>query len=168
MTQTARKPFRITGWHVLIAMILFFGTITAVNTVMITLAVKSFPGEQQKKSYMQGLHYNEVLAERAAQEELGWQAVMVDGETLPAMETAIRLQINDEEGRPVHGLSLTGTLGRPATDREDRQVVFEEAGNGVYAVTLDGLTQGTWALQATGMDAAGNTMTMEKRLWLEE
>ncbi len=66
--------FRITGWHVLAGMILFFSTIIAVNAVFISLAVQSFPGEDQRRSYVQGLEYNDVIAQRRAQAALGWTA----------------------------------------------------------------------------------------------
>ena len=68
--KKAKGSFKITGWHVLFSVIAFFGVITAVNAVMISYAVKSFPGEDQKKSYMQGLQYNKVLEEKKLQEQL--------------------------------------------------------------------------------------------------
>lgn len=167
MTIAQNKQFRLTGWHVLVMIVLFFVIIASVNAVMITLAVKSFPGEQQKKSYMQGLEYNEVLAAREEQAALGWRVTMLDGEELPAGDTVVRLRVADRAGLPVRGLVLTGMIGRPATDREDREISFVESGDGIYTASVTGLTQGIWDLQATSTDNAGTELTMEKRLWLK-
>lgn len=167
MSTAVKKPFRLTGWHVLAMMVLFFGSISAVNAVMITLAVKSFPGEQQKKSYMQGLQYNEVLQARDAQDALGWTIFSLDGESLPAHKTEIRLQVMDAAGLPVQGLAISGMIGRPATDRQDRDVSFAEGENGIYTVTISGLEGGNWLLSAQGQAGSGEVLTMEKRLWLE-
>ncbi|MEO1305623.1 MAG: FixH family protein, partial [Pseudomonadota bacterium] len=75
-SQTLSAPSEKTlkGWHVLLIMLGFFGIMFAVNGVFLYHAITSFPGEDIKKSYVQGLNYNDTLAVRAAQAELGWQA----------------------------------------------------------------------------------------------
>ena len=47
----------ITGRHVLLMLVAFFGAILVANAIFITVALKSFPGESQKKSYVQGIRY---------------------------------------------------------------------------------------------------------------
>ena len=63
--------FRIRGWHVLVAMVLFFGVITAVNAVFISAALRTYPGEVSVTPYEDGLAYNAKLARQAAQAKLG-------------------------------------------------------------------------------------------------
>ena len=167
MATAVKKPFEIRGVHVLIGVILFFGVITAVNVVMVTLAVKSFPGEEEKKSYMQGLQYNAVLEARAAQEALGWQAIMLDGSELPATSTTVRLRITDKTGRSVEGLTLSGVIGRPATDAEDQAVSLTPASGGTYIVNMDGLEAGVWDLNLTAEGPDGEKVEIGKRLWLK-
>lgn len=166
MGATARPEFRLRGWHVLLAVIAFFGAITAVNAVMITLALKSFPGEEQKKSYLQGLNYNDVLEARANEAALGWRAEMVDGDALPAGETRIRVRLVDSGGVPLRGLVLGGVIGRPATDRADRPVTFEEYRDGIYVADITGLEEGNWDLDVVAQGSTGRQLTLEKRLWL--
>lgn len=166
MNATARPPFRIRGWHVLIAMIGFFGAIAAVNAVMISLALQSFPGEQQKKSYLQGLNYNEVLEARASEAALGWRAEMVDGDELAAGDTVIRIRLEDAGGLPLRGLQLQGAIGRPATDRADREIEFREFRDGTYVAAVEGLAEGNWDLDVVAQDGTGRQLTLEKRLWL--
>ena len=62
------------GWHVLLIMLAFFGVMFSGNGVFLFHAITSFPGEDVKKSYVQGLSFNDTLADRAAQAELGWLA----------------------------------------------------------------------------------------------
>ena len=62
------------GWHVLLIMLGFFGVMFAVNGVFLYHAITSFPGEDVKKSYVQGLNYNQTLSARASQADLGWRA----------------------------------------------------------------------------------------------
>ncbi len=70
----SRKPFRLTGWHVFLLMCIFFGFMFIVNGVFLWAALSSFPGEDEHKSYLQGLHYNNAISARRIQEEQGWSA----------------------------------------------------------------------------------------------
>ncbi|MBU2136561.1 MAG: FixH family protein, partial [Alphaproteobacteria bacterium] len=101
--------FRIRGWHVLVAMVLFFGVITAVNAVFISAALRTYPGEVSVTPYEDGLAYNAKLARQAAQARLGWRAAA------GAEPQAVAVRIVDAEGAPVRGLSFSGKLQRPAT-----------------------------------------------------
>lgn len=161
MAQTAK----ITGWHVLGAMVAFFGTIIVANAIFITAAVRSFPGESQKKSYVQGLRYNDVLAERAAQEALGWRAEVVLAERRrTGGEIALRLY--GEDGRALENLSVSGELNRPAHDHEDRALRFEDWG-GVYRASVEALAPGAWDLRARAENAAGDVFDIHSRIIVE-
>ena len=46
---------KLTGWHVLWIMLGFFGLMFTVNGIFLYHAITSFPGEDVKKSYLQGL-----------------------------------------------------------------------------------------------------------------
>ncbi|MCI5047851.1 MAG: FixH family protein [Aquisalinus sp.] len=166
MTTQTKKPFEITGWHVLISIIIFFAIIASVNAVMVTLAVRSFPGEEQKKSYMQGLQYNEVLAEREAQASLGWQAMLVDGTDLPANNTTIRLRLSNAQGQILEHMKISATLGRPATDERDIEPVFIQTTDNIYLAQIDGLSSGIWDLKAVATAPDGTELNFERRLWL--
>ncbi len=147
MTTRTAQPDKgaITGRHVLVAMLLFFAAIIAINIAFSIVAVRTFPGEDVKRSYLQGLNYNDKLAERAAQNALGWSAGM---EALPQGAGAqLRVRFVDREGRPVEGLAIEGKVRRPATTRDERAVTFTAEGDGVYVADAGNIALGAWTFQ---------------------
>ena len=156
--DTERSGFVIRGWHVLAIMVAFFGTIIAVNTVFITLALQSFPGEEERKSYVQGLAYNSVLEERRVQAELGWRAAA------NLADDRVLISITDADGAPVSGLSLEGKLRHPADMALDIPLTFSQTRPGVYAANADGLVEGFWTLSAKTTDTE-LAFEMERGLW---
>ena len=150
--------FRITGWHVLAGMIIFFATIIAVNAVFISLALQSFPGEDQRRSYVQGLEYNDVIAQRRAQAALGWTAAV------NLAEDRVLIRVTDAEDQPVMGLALTGVLRHPANTDLDHALTFNEARPGVYSAPVEDLTEGGWTLHAEAVDADA-PFVLERELW---
>ncbi len=160
------KSSGLTGRHILIALFLFFGVIFTANGIMMTFALKTFPGEDQKKSYMQGLHYNQTLADRKAQEALGWHFVLKSGAELTAEITPITLQIMDGNGEPVRGLDLSLRIFRPTTDREDRIIKMDETAPGQYQIIANGLAAGSWQMEVMGTAPSGEKLVVRKRLWL--
>lgn len=167
MVQQQDKSFVLTGRHVLFSVIVFFSVIFAVNAVLVNLAIKSFPGEQKEHAYMQGLKYNNVLAQKETQNLLGWRAISPQQLTLDDGAVLLVINILNKENLPVSGLTLETRLGRPATDRDDRRLSFVETGRGKYTVQLQGMTSGIWDLQVVAEDSTENSFRFEKRLWLK-
>ncbi|MFP4518168.1 MAG: FixH family protein [Oceanicaulis sp.] len=151
------SKFRLKGWHVLVAMVAFFGVIFSVNAFFITTALRTFPGEETRRSYVQGMHYNDVLAEREAQAALGWSAAA------NLTPTQVLVAVNDAQGDPVSNLALTGVLRHPANMQLDRALAFEELRPGVYAADAQDLDEGLWSLAA---EADGEVpFALERELW---
>lgn len=137
---------RVTGWHVLIGVVLFFATVIAVDIVFIVQAYRSFSGEVASNPYESGLAFNRTLAQRQKEAALGWSASV---ET-PA-DKAVLVKVVDRDGKPLNGLSLTGMLERPATEVGRQTLNFRSLGGGRYeaAARLDG----AWDLRATARNA---------------
>ncbi len=157
--------FRITGRHVLFTLLGFFLVILAVNMIFLNFAVRTFPGEKEKKSYLQGLNYNDRLASRAAQDALGWsaaieEAVLTDG----TMHLAITMKTRS--GAPVNGLAMSAVLSRPADDAQDQPVAFNAIGGGRYE-TAAPAGPGAWNLDAVAVNARGDEFVFTSRLILE-
>jgi len=130
------------GRHVLFWLLGFFGLMFAVNGIFLFHAITSFPGEDVKKSYLQGLSYNETLAKRAEQATLGWHMAMgVDGDRLV-------VQIIDQNGTPLSGRSVTAEVRRRATTGEDRKFNLIPRSSGTYEVNVSGLQMGQWEIKA--------------------
>ncbi|MDF1767488.1 FixH family protein [Maricaulis sp.] len=154
-----RNPFNpLRGWHVLILILAFFGVTIGVNATFITLALRTHPGEDVPRSYVQGLNYNDTLDRRRAQEALGWTA------RVNLVERDVVLAISAADGSPVAGLDLVGTLIHPADTSRDCPLAFAESRPGVYRVTLPCDGQGDWRLEAHSRDDAPFEMVSE--LWL--
>ena len=149
-----------TGRHVLYCMFGFFGVIIAVNMVFLTYALQTFPGESMKKSYLQGLHYNDILAERAEQATLGWRAELVEANG----EGVIEVRLTDAGGAPLNGLTVNGELRRIVHARDDRALSFTAMGEGLYRAPAGALEPGVWSLTAHAESRAGEALDFTARV----
>lgn len=151
--MTARRVFEIRGRHVLAAMLAFFGAIIAVNVAFAVIAVRSFPGEDVQRSYLQGVQYNQTLAERRAQTALGWRAAA----TLHERESGAVLEVtlHRRNAAPINAADVTAMLQRHASARYDRELVLTPVGDGRYEADLGNLHPGRWRLRARARDETG-------------
>jgi nitrogen fixation protein FixH len=149
----SRATFQLRGWHVLAALLAFFGLVIAVNVAFAVVATRSFPGEDVPRSYLQGLQYNDTLAERRTQAALGWSAAAA----LRGDETGafVEVTLRTSEGAAVDGAALTGDLQWPTNARFDRALAFESVGAGRYVARLGALPDGRWRLRARAENADG-------------
>ncbi|MHA1158365.1 MAG: FixH family protein, partial [Alphaproteobacteria bacterium] len=107
----------ITGRHVLIALLLFFGAVTAVNIFMIRAAVSTFGGVETRSSYRAGLGFADEQARVAEQDTRGWNvsadiAGRVDGRSI-----AVRVQ--DRNEAPIGDLAARAAFAHPVDSRLD-------------------------------------------------
>ncbi len=143
MNPMPEEKGKLTGFHVLVWIIGFFAVVIAVNGVFLYSAITSFPGEDVKKSYLQGLHYNDTLAARDAQSALGWTAAagLITG---GAAGPEVRVELRDANGRALSALDIDVTLRRAATTDADTLLLLEPAGAGLYAAPAGDLAPGRW------------------------
>ncbi|MEM7728572.1 MAG: FixH family protein [Pseudomonadota bacterium] len=148
MSGTLKAERELTGRHVLIMLLIFFGLIIGSSIWFTTLAVTSFRGEDVEKSYRQGLDYNHTLAEREAQAALGWAASVNTVGTPDDRMLVVRLDAGD---RKLFGLEVTGKLRHPVDTDLDRNLAFQPGPDGTLRADLSGLI-GQWVLQAQATD----------------
>ncbi|MFN3867696.1 MAG: FixH family protein [Hyphomicrobiaceae bacterium] len=155
----------INGRHVLFAMIAFFGVIFAVNGVFLYSALTTHTGVVANEPYRKGLHYNDRIADEAAQEKLGWHLDL----EIPQGDGLVRVTLADAEQRKVAGLGIAGRISRPSTDDFDQNLVFEEATPGTYVARIAALAEGTWQveLSAAVMKPEGERVVWrhKSRVW---
>jgi nitrogen fixation protein FixH len=137
------KGFRLTGKHVLAGFIVFFGVIIAVDVVFVRLAVRSFPGEETKKSYYQGLQYNDVLDAKARQSESGWRMQLLKTPSAGS-EPMIEVRLVDDEGQPIFDADITGEIVRPTTEAGRQKLSFYLRRDGIYRADLQTIEEGAW------------------------
>ena len=142
-----KKDKELTGRHVLLMLLAFFGVTIAVNAYFTTMAVTSFRGEDVKRSYRQGLDYNATLEAREQQAALGWSA-SVNTKAHRDGSRNLLVRIDDASGAALSGLSLSGHLRHPTDTFKDIDVTFEPLGSGIYRAEL-GDASGYYELKAT-------------------
>lgn len=164
--QTMRPQRELKGWHVLAAMLAFFGTIIAVDSVLIYKAVSTFGGIESANAYRDGLAYNTRLAIDAEQAKLGWT------ERVEAAGSPLRLRVTLEgrEGDAVARRHVVADVGRPATNRFDRTLELAEVAPGVYEAALAEAGPGTWAVDLRVFDRRADdaepVYRVRRRLWV--
>lgn len=144
---TPKKDKELTGWHVLGYMIVFFGCMFAVNGTFLYFAITTHPGEDIKKSYLQGLHYNDTLEARAKQAQLGWRAGIGFNEA----RTSVLVQIQDASKIDIRGMNVTGQLRHLSSRTGDQTLTFAQQADGLYKANITPPESGTWVIR---MDAS--------------
>lgn len=153
----ADEEKKLKGWHVLLIMLAFFGVMFAVNGVFLYHAITSFPGEDVKKSYVQGLNYNQTLDQRAAQAALGWTAETgLDGSNLI-------FRLRDRQGKALSNYPVIGELRRLATRNEDIALIFEARLNGEYSVDVAALKAGQWEARINVLNQDAETVVFQAK-----
>lgn len=117
------------GIHVLWGILAFFGVMIAVQTVFVVQAVRTFPGEEVEKSYVQGLDYNQTLERRAIQRRLGWTA-----QAGLEADSALVVRLNDASAQPLESLQVTARARHPGGPEDVIKLVERRAGE--YAAPI--------------------------------
>lgn len=164
--RTARPAWEIRGGHVLFAMLAFFGTIIAVDSVLIYKAVSTFGGVENAQAYREGLAYNERIAADEKQAGLGWTS------RIEARGAPLRLSVSleDRDGVAVARRHVVADVGRPATNRFDRTIKLAEVTPGVYEAAFSEAAAGTWVVDLRVSSSAEAESAPDyqarRRLWI--
>lgn len=144
--------FQITGRKVLIAMVAFFGVITAVDSVMIYQAINTFGGIETPDAYRKGLAYNKRIQFDAEQEALGWSHDVSLDETRGVLVVSLK----DGNKAGLEGLVVSALVGRPATNAFDQAIQLEDLGGGRHEAHVPSLAAGTWSVEISARRSAGS------------
>ena len=127
-----QKQARIlTGRHVLLWLVAFFGIVFAVNGVLVRAAISTFGGVETLSSYKAGLQFEQEVGLVARQDELHWQVsgtLARDGTGVAVLDVTVR----DAQGTPLSGLTADARLAHPADDRLDRVIAVRSVAGGVF------------------------------------
>jgi nitrogen fixation protein FixH len=145
----AEKPAReITGRHVLLMFLAFFGVIIGVNVMLAWRAIATFPGLEVANSYVASQSFD---AERTAQMALGWTLTP----DYTAQDGILRLSFTNTQGQPVRVADLQAIVGRTTQSADDIRPVFTLQDGG-YVAQAD-LAPGIW-MMAVSAHAADGTL----------
>ncbi|MEM8744520.1 MAG: FixH family protein [Pseudomonadota bacterium] len=165
MTAKNNSSKPLTGRHVFLGLVGFFGVMLIANGIFLYYALGTFNGFETKNAYKRGLNYNARISADAAQSARGWQAVA--GHDSGTGE--LLLEVRDRSGAGLAGLTISGEIRRPVTDREDQAVSFRETSPARYTAPAK-LTAGQWVLSVEMREpgAAGEpSFRLKKRLWVK-
>ncbi len=133
----------LTGRGVLLWLTGFFGLIFATNAAFITVAVKTFRGEDEQLPYLQGVEYNDTLAHRALQKKLGWQAT-ISAVRHPDGSVRVSVSLRQSDGKAPPAERLNGELRHPSDEYRDQALRLVSEGGGAYHADLPKVSRGIW------------------------
>lgn len=153
----------VTGRHVLLGFIAFFGIIFAVNGYFLYSALSTYTGIVAQEPYRKGLAYNERIAADERQVKLGWRDDLV-----VERSGVVRLSLSGAQGEPVRDVILGGSIGRPSTNREDRPLTFVAKG-GTYVADVGSLAEGNWVVDLLVRTSLSEepVYRARRRIWLK-
>ncbi len=159
----------LNGRHVLFGLIAFFAIVLVADAYMIYKAVSTFGGLETKDAYRKGLAYNDRIAAANAQAKRGWRDRL---DYLPQTKR-LRIALLDRDGAGVSGLEITASLGRPATNRFDRQLSFVQTGPGTYVAEVPDIKSGWWTVEVQAKRNAHDRRDLtvyeaKRRLWIKQ
>lgn len=140
----SRKEFVITGRFVFIALATFFIIVASVNAVMMTLAIKTFPGADARNGYDVSQGYNREIAAARQQEERGWASAIAF--TRQGEGAQVALSLKDKAGAAVSGLAVSVRIKHPSDRNRDHVLTLREPAPGAYEAVIPAITDGAWEL----------------------
>jgi len=156
--MSAKAQKELTGRHVLLMLLAFFGVMLAVNIYFTVAAVKTFRGEDVPRSYRQGLEYNQTIAARSLQNDMGW-SVRVNHN-----DSDIILMFQDKTGHPINNLNIEAKLRHPVDTDQDRNIDFSSKLGGRYIARQTEKIDGRWSLVGTAQTET-EIFKFEYKLW---
>lgn len=149
------KKRGLKGWHVFLIFLGFFSLMFTVNGIFLYHAITSFPGEDVKKSYVQGLDYNRTLNTRQTQRELGWRASAgyENGELI--------FHLRDQEGKALSRHMVDADIRHAATTRKDMLIRLSPTADGNYAARLPSIEPGQWNVRFLVRSASDEEIVFE-------
>ncbi|MEM9733372.1 MAG: FixH family protein [Pseudomonadota bacterium] len=136
-----------TGWHMFGVLCLFFGTIITVNMTLAFNAATTWTGLMVKNTYVESQRFDTRRDELAPQHKLGWTA------KAEVAEKVLRISLKAPNDVPVANAILTGELGRPVHEGEDRTIAFQAVGTGYESAVS--LKPGMWRVQLKAIGPKG-------------
>ena len=129
------KP--LTGRHMLVMFVAFFGVVAAVNMLMATVAIRSWTGLVVENSYVASQHFNSdvVVLKKSAELGISHRLHIERGKLL--------LSLQDAGGKPVDAESVQMQFERPFGKTREQNLVATRIAPGQYEASAF-LAAGVW------------------------
>jgi nitrogen fixation protein FixH len=143
MIAATPRPARAPGAWIPWAFVLFFVVVTAVNGVMIWLALDSWTGLSTGEAYDRGLVYNHNIDAARRQAGLGWQCRLT-ARLVGSARAEAELELADAQGRSLSGAAIEASFERPLQPGADFVVALEPQRPGLYRAQFELPLLGVW------------------------
>ena len=161
MEKAQNSKGKLSGRHVLLMFLGFFGIIFVVNGIFLSKAISSFPGEITKKSYVQGLKYNSVLDQKEAQQQLGWNV------GIGVIDNKLVTQVVDKNGQPMPSMKVTAELIQHSDDHLVKTIDLYPESKTEYSHTLENMSAGRWTVNLKVSSNTGDTFLASKEIKIQ-
>ncbi len=122
------------------------GVVVVVNAILVWFALTTFTGVSTPRAFDRGRTYNDVLAEAARQDALGWAT------SVRFAEAVLEVEARDAAGASLSGV-LSGVLHRPLSG-EDEPLVFRAVAPGRWQAVA-APRPGLWEARLVLRNASG-------------
>lgn len=158
--NVSKSERQITGFHVLIGMVCFFGVIISVNITMAVIASKSWTGLVVKNSYVASQQYNEKIEAAKIQNAAGVNS------KFGYENGVLSVSLLDRTGKPLLTDVVSVEIGRPAFEQQDQTLEMKHVGNGSYVADVR-LGTGLWQAEVLA-SLTDHTYRRDVRLFVNE
>lgn len=113
---------------------------------MVSIAVDDPGFSVESDYYKKASAYDEVIAQRAENQRLGWtvSATRFEGSGDAAVLSFV---LRDEQGHPLTGLQVSAQAFPTARGKQQHTLTFLDKGNGLYEARISGATRGLWEVR---------------------
>jgi len=142
----------------------FFLVVFTVNGIFVYLATTSWVGLVTENPYDRGLNYNEVLAAKAAQDQLGWNHSLafertgLSGNTVTGVLT---LSLTGHDGTGLDGATVKAVVERPGRYSQAFVLYLDQTGDGQYAAGFELPLPGQWHVRLAAKKGADSYRSAE-------
>ncbi|WP_193180240.1 FixH family protein [Nisaea sediminum] len=167
---TMNAPTKLTGKHVLFALIGFFAVVIGVNVVFIVVALDSWTGLTTPTSYQEGLHYNNVIQDAEEQRARGWSAditVTRDAAKPDIYAVTVSALLTNKGGAPVAVDSATLSFRHPINEKYDQTLALTPGADGRYEGSAELPVAGNWDTRLSVRTADGTSFRQDGSIWIK-
>jgi nitrogen fixation protein FixH len=136
--QTIKKPIdKWIPWF----FVMFFVVIAILDSIFVTIAIRTHTGTVTEQPYERGLNYNQTLADAKTQDIIGWQSeINIKGQTL-------EVHLKDKNGEPLNDANMYARIVRPVQAGYDFEIPLNSRGKGLYSAPVTFPLPGQWHLR---------------------
>ncbi len=137
-------PFkdRIIPWY----FVLFFLVVVGVNSVMVTLAMRTSTGMVTDHPYEKGLAYNQVLSAVEKQNKLGWNGD-ISFQPTSRLEGVIQFALKDSQNKILNPENVILSITRPVTTGLDFERQMSVQSSSIFTAKVIFPEPGLWEVR---------------------